>query len=117
MREHGVKRLLFQAGGFSRPYGRSLSPILWILRHTLARAYDGQHRDNEAVMEYLNTEAMDIEWMVHRAGIGGDGEAKGEMRRSGTPSIGTFRDVAAYNLKALMDDTAVHTMDSSQYIK
>lgn len=117
MREHGVKRLLFQAGGFSRPYGGSLSPILWILRHTLARSYDGQHRDNEAVMEYLSTEAMDIEWMVHRAGIGGDGESKGRLERAQTPSIATFRDVAAYNLTALMDDTAIHTMSCSQYAK
>jgi len=116
MRDHGVKRVLFQAGGLSRPYGGSLSPLLWVLRNTLARGFDGQHRDNEAVMRYLNTEAMDIEWIVHRAGIGGDGESNGELKRSSTWSIGTFRDVAAYNLKTVMDDQAVHTMDLSQYV-
>ena len=69
MRRQGVKRFLYQAGGLSRPYGGHLPPLFWAIRKTLALDYDGQHRDNEAVMEYLATEAGDIEWIVQRAGI------------------------------------------------
>ena len=72
MRRHGVKRFLYQAGGLSTPYKGHLSPLLWTIRHTVARSFEGQHQDNEAVMAYLTEEAQDIEWMVHRAGIGGD---------------------------------------------
>lgn len=116
MRTHGVKRLLYQAGGFSRPYQVSLSPILWVMRNTIARSFEGQHQDNEAVMAYLATECMDIEWVNHRAGIGGDGESKGKLERStGWPSIAPFRDCAEYSYRLVMDDGAVHTSDFSRY--
>ncbi|RFA12372.1 NmrA family transcriptional regulator [Subtercola boreus] len=116
MRRNGVKRFLYQAGGLSRAPGRPLSPALWAIRKTLARGYDGQHRDNEAVMEYLTNEAPDIEWMVHRAGIGSNGASKGVLERSTRrPSIGTFRDCAAYNLRTVMDAAAIHTSDFSMY--
>lgn len=117
MRRHGVKRFLYQAGGLSQPHGGQLSSILWIIRYTIALGYNGQHLDNEAVMEYLATEANDIEWIVHRAGIGGDGPSKGVLEQSKTFSIATFRDCAAYNYRMVMDEdaSAVHTMDLSSY--
>ena len=116
MRRRGVKRLLYQAGGLSRPHGGNLSPLLWAIRHTLARGYLGQHRDNEAVMQFLAEEAGDIEWIVHRAGIGSDGASKGILRRSPTKfSVATFRDVADYNYRAVTDPAAVHTADFSHY--
>ncbi|RFA10760.1 NmrA family transcriptional regulator [Subtercola boreus] len=118
MRRNGVKRFLYQAGGLSKAPGRPLSPALWAIRKTIARGYDGQHRDNEAVMEYLTDEAPDIEWMVHRAGIGSNGESKGVLERSTRrPSIGTFADCAAYNLRTVMDAAAIHTCDFSMYRK
>ena len=58
MRQHGVKRLLYQAGGLSKPYNGELTWTLWILRNTLASSFDGQHLDNEAVMEYLATDVV-----------------------------------------------------------
>jgi putative NADH-flavin reductase len=118
MRQHGVKRLLYQAGGLSKPHNGELTWTLWILRHTLARSFNGQHLDNEAVMEYLATEAKDIEWMVHRAGIYGDGPSKGRLERSNTTfSIGNFRDCAEYSHRLIKDDAAVHTSDFSCYAK
>lgn len=78
----------------------------------------GQHADNEAVMKYLVEEAPDIEWMVHRAGIG-SGDSKGVLRRSPNSeskcSVGTFKDCAAYNLKTVQDRSAVHTSCLSCY--
>ena len=117
MRRQGVRRFLYQAGGRSRPYQGHLSPTLWTIRNTLARGYIGQHEDNEAVMEYLATEASDIEWIVHRAGIGSDGPSKGVLERSKTKfSVATFRDCAAYNYRTIMDAaSAVHTCDLSCY--
>jgi NAD(P)-dependent dehydrogenase (short-subunit alcohol dehydrogenase family) len=118
MREHGVKRFLYQAGGLSRPYGGQLSPILWLLRYTLARGFNGQHEDNEAVMEYLAKEAMDIEWIVHRAGIGSDGPSKGVLQRSNSNfSVATHRDCAEYSYRTIMESAAIHTSDFSYYAK
>ncbi|KAK5743283.1 hypothetical protein LTR17_002760 [Elasticomyces elasticus] len=116
MRRQGVKRFLYQSGGLTRPYGGSLSPITWIFRYTIARGFDGQHSDNEAVHGYLATEAMDLEWMIHRAGIIGDGPSKGTLVRSDSKiSIGVFRDTAAYNYRTIVEDAAVHTCDMSYY--
>lgn len=118
MRRNGVSRFLHQAGGLSaRPHGR-LPLLLWVIRLTIARGFEGQHRDNEAVMLYLADEANDIEWMVHRAGIGSDGPSKGILERSQRAiSIATFQDCAAYNLRTVQDATAIHTYDSSRYQK
>jgi putative NADH-flavin reductase len=116
MRRNGVSRLLHQAGGLSAQPHRRLPPALWLIRHTIARSFDGQHKDNEAVMRYLADEANDIEWIVHRAGIGSDGPSRGVLERSQHRiSIATFRDCAAYNLRTVQDAAAIHTCDGSRY--
>ncbi|GGL10696.1 putative NADH-flavin reductase [Curtobacterium luteum] len=118
MRRGGVRRFLYQAGGLSAVPGKRLPLVLRIVRRTIARSYDGQHRDNEAVMRYLDTEARDLQWTVHRAGIGSDGPSKGTLRRSSSwISIGTFVDCAEYSLRLLTDDRAVHTCDGSAYAR
>lgn len=116
MRRNGVTRFLYQAGGLSAAPGRKLSPALWAVRNSVARRYIGQHQDNEAVMRYLADDAMDIEWMVHRAGIGSDGPSKGTLERSSKHiSIATFLDCACYNYRLLSDPSAIHTCDPSAY--
>lgn len=118
MRRQGVKRFLYQAGGLSKPHGGHLSPLLWTIRHTVARGFIGQHEDNEAVMAYLATEANDIEWIVHRAGIGSDGASKGRLQRSGSRfSVATHMDCAAYNYRTVTDTSALRTADFSCYAK
>ena len=118
MRRQAVARLLYQAGGLSKPPDRKLPPLFRTIRNTVARGYLGQHQDNEAVMQYLTQEAGDIEWMVHRASIGSNGASKGDLVRSSTAfSIGTFEDCAAYNLRTVMDPSAIHTCDLSSYRK
>lgn len=117
MRQHGVKRFLYQAGGLSRPYQGSLTPMLWTIRYTVGRSFEGQHQDNEAVIEYLTTEANDIEWIVHRAGIYGDGPSKGTLQRSPTKfSIGNHRDCADYSYRTITDASAVRTCHFSHYV-
>lgn len=120
MRQQGVKRFLYQAGGFSRPYKESLPFVFWLLKNTLVRFSGllGQHRDNEAVIEYLVEEAKDIKWMVHRASIISDDNSKGVLLRSKTKnSLATFIDCATYNYHLLTDDSAIHTCDLSYYAK
>ena len=107
---------LYQAGGLSRPYQGQLTLPLWLIRNTIARGFIGQHEDNEAVMEYLCTEADDIEWIVHRAGIYGDGPSKGTLERSNKSfSIGNHRDCADYSYRIIVDTSAIHTSDFSRY--
>lgn len=116
MRRRGVSRFLYQAGGLSRAPGRPQPLALRAIRRTVARGYDGQHRDNEAVMEYLTTEADDVEWMVHRAGIRGDGPSRGTLVRSERRvGIAPFIDCAAYDYRLVQDASAVHTADFSAY--
>jgi putative NADH-flavin reductase len=118
MRRTGVTRLLYQAGGLSAPPGHRLPPLLWTIRNTVARKYIGQHEDNEAVMQYLANDAMDIDWVVHRAAIGSDGPSKGVLERSSKAiSIATFSDCASYSYRLLSDPTATHTCDPSAYRK
>ncbi len=120
MRRQGVKRLLYQAGGFSRPYKKRLPFMFWVLKNTLVRFSGllGQHRDNEAVINYLTEEAKDIEWMVHRASIVSDNPSKGTLLRSKTKnSLATFVDCAMYNYRLLTDVSAIHTCDLSYYQK
>ncbi|MGY3051831.1 hypothetical protein ACVWYG_000018 [Pedobacter sp. UYEF25] len=120
MRQYGIKRFLYQAGGFSRPYKQSLSLIFWVLKNTLVRFSGllGQHRDNEAVINYLAEEAKDIDWMVHRASIISNEKSKGTLLRSKTKnSLATFIDCAYYNYDLLTDDNAIHTCDLSYYDK
>ena len=120
MRRQSVKRFLYQAGGFTRPYKEKLPFTSWILKNTMVRFSGllGQHRDNEAVITYLVEEAQDIEWTVHRASIYSDGDSKGVLDRSKTEfSIAHFIDCAAYNYHILNDTSAIHTYDLSYYRK
>ncbi|MBO2012951.1 NAD(P)-dependent oxidoreductase [Hymenobacter negativus] len=118
MRRQGVKRFLYQAGGFTRPYKQALPLMSWLLKHTLVRFSGllGQHRDNEAVLAYLVEEAMDIEWMVHRASLYGDKPSQGALKRSETKfNIACFVDCAHYSYNLLSDASAIHSYDLSYY--
>lgn len=120
MRGQGIKRLLYQAGGFTKPYKENLPLVTWILKNTVARfgGLLGQHKDNEAVLEYLAEQATDIEWIVHRAAIISDGSTKGTLKRSKTKfNLAPFIDCASYNYKIIHDESAIHTYDLSYYEK
>lgn len=118
MRRQGIKTLLYQAGGFTRPYKERLPWMTWILKQVLVRSGGliGQHKDNESVIEYLVEEAQDIDWIVHRACISSDGATKGTLKRDHTKfNIATFADCAAYSYRLLYDESAIHSCDLSYY--
>src|SRR3546814_20764666 len=68
----------------TNPYKEKLPFSTRLLKNTLVRMSGllGQHRDNQAVIEYLVEQAKDIDWVVHRAGIFSDGPSKGVLVRS-----------------------------------
>jgi len=116
LRRHPGTRLLYQAGALSTPPDRRLPPALRAIRATLPRGFRGQHEDNEAVMRHLVREAPDLDWVVHRAGIGSDGPSRGVLERAtGRPSVATFADCAAHDLRLLDDREALRTCDVSRY--
>ncbi|OCT13527.1 NmrA family transcriptional regulator [Paenibacillus pectinilyticus] len=118
MRRQGVKRFLYQAGGFTRRYKERLPLMTWIMKNIFARYAGllGQHKDNEAVIEFLVEEAQDIDWIVHRASIISDGPSKGILKRDRTKvSLVTFEDCARYIYEILKDNSAIHTCDLSYY--
>ncbi|KAI8617211.1 NmrA family protein [Chytriomyces sp. MP71] len=121
MRKNKVKRFLYQAGALSKHWEKPLPFMFWLIRNTLARGGGliGQHEDNEAVIQYLHSEAQDIEWSVHRAAVTSDNPSKGTLRRSVNDeySIGTFVDIASYNYAIVQDASAIHTADLSVYDK
>ena len=120
MRRQGVKRFLYQAGAATSRYKEKLPFLIWILKNTIVRYSGllGQHKDNEAVIEYLVEEAQDLEWIVHRASIISDGPSKGILKRhKAKASLATFEDIATYNYQILKDDSAIHTYDLSYYCK
>src|SRR3546814_18610117 len=84
MRRQDVKKLLYQAGGATNPYKEKLPFSTRLLKNTLVRMSGllGQHRDNQAVIEYLVEQAKDIDRVVHRDGIFLDGQSTGIGRAS-----------------------------------
>ncbi len=113
MRRQGARRILYQAGDCADRVMAIFSPAVWLPRNTLARSYIGQHRDNESVTAFLATEANDLQWIGHRAGISSDGLSKGSLQRSArTFNVATFRD---YGYRTVTDRAAVHTADFSRY--
>lgn len=66
-------------------------------------------------MEYLVTEADDIEWIGHRAGIGSNEPSKGVLERSIKFNVAKFADCAEYNYRTITDPSAIHTNDLIHY--
>src|SRR3546814_1841629 len=79
MRRQDVKKLLYQAGGATNPYKEKLPFSTRLLKNTLVRMSGllGQHRDNQAVIEYLVEQAKDID--------------RSEERRVGKECVSTCR--------------------------
>jgi putative NADH-flavin reductase len=116
MREHGVKRLLVQAGAASVVRGEKFN----FLKHVLVRQIDGRtrgdhgcHIDNDEAISYLETSARDIEWMVTRSPLivakPSEGKRVVALDIMPWPPVVTFEDMAAYTVSLIDDDKAVKT--------
>ena len=72
MRQHDVRRFVYQAGGFSEPPGQSNPWVLQNILRPLAERFvgiGGVLADNEKVMAFLDAEAEDLAWTVTRPGV------------------------------------------------
>ena len=103
MRDHGVKRLIFQSGAFS-PAPGTQNPLFVrvFLRPLLGRIFGirGMFAENDAIMAYLDADAKDLDWTCTRPGQIEDKPSKGELKTSDTMSGPcTFVDLARLNLK------------------
>ena len=102
MRAHGVKRLVYQAGAFS-PAPGTQNPffVRVVLRPLLggAMGISGMLADNDALMQYLQDEATDLDWTVTRPGQIKDLPSKCALKPSEKLS-GTchFVDLARFSL-------------------
>lgn len=119
MRKNNVKRLLYQAGGFANDGLQPQAWFTWLLRITVGYGFGfrGTLRDNDAVIEYLRAECMDLEWLVTRPAVWSDGPSRGVpvVRNQSQPSGVEFTDLALVNLQLVQDDAAVHSCDYLAY--
>lgn len=104
MREHGVRRFVYQASAFNREPGHPNPPhIRLLLRPAIgwALGIEPIWSEHDAVIRFLTEEARDLDWMVTRPGQLSDGESKGRLA-VGDAAGGTvmYRDLAAFSLDA-----------------
>lgn len=110
MSTHGVTRFVFQAGAFSRPPGKPLSPFIKATRGVSIRAFGLKHmvHDNDKVIEALQA-AKGINWVVTMPGMLKVGESKGKLKAVDKAGAGVmFTDMAAFNLEVVQTDAHDH---------
>lgn len=116
MKEHGVKRLLVQSGAVAKPKDESFSILKSLLLRQLFSRLSGDHGvhvDNDQVLDYLETTASDIDWIVTRPpGIVDDPaelRAVIALKKMPFPPTVTFQQLAKYTVEAIIDNSFIHT--------
>jgi uncharacterized protein YbjT (DUF2867 family) len=115
MRANGANKLLLQTGAASKIKGEKFN----LLRDIIVKKIDGPlrgdhgvHIDNDAAINYLESNANDIDWIITRPPLLVDefstGKVIGLDKIPWPPKI-TFKDMAAYNVHLLGDEKAVKT--------
>ena len=118
MREHGVRRLVYQAAALNpeparpNPFAIRLarSVIAWVLN---TGSLWGEH---DAVIRFLTQEVADLEWTATRPGRLSDGESQGVLTAGAVRGGGvTNRDLAAFSLDALITGAHARTCPYLRY--
>ena len=119
MREHGVRRFVYQASAFNAGPGYPsplyirllLRPVIgWVL------GTNAIWSDHDAVIRFLVEEVGDLDWTVTRPGRLSDGKTKGALAVRQTPSGGVvYRDVAAFSLDAVQTGAHARTCPYLHY--
>lgn len=115
-KESSVKVLLYQAGAFSALPDGTLPMSMHIFRTVVGSWFMGltpNFMDNEQVIKYISTqqEAISFKTIVTRPGGLSDSEGGKTLKASDDPETGfvAFKDVAAFTLKALTDESLYGT--------
>jgi uncharacterized protein YbjT (DUF2867 family) len=115
MRANGINKLVLQTGGASKIKGEKFN----FLRDIIVKKIDGPlrgdhgvHIDNDAAINYLESNANDIDWIITRPPLLVDESSTGKVigldKLPWPPKI-TFKDMAAYNVHLLGDEKAIKT--------
>jgi nucleoside-diphosphate-sugar epimerase len=101
MREHGVTRLVYQAGAMSPVPGEAVPLAVRALMRPMATVVGlgGALRDNDEAIRHLHEEVRDVDWTVTRPGQLLERPPRGTLIESPTSSgAATFVDIARFDL-------------------
>ena len=123
MKAHGVRRLLFQVGGFTVMNGEA-GPgccIGCLIRDCVLGRCMGERlmlKENQRIAEMLEGERDDIDWTLARPGMLKDEESKGTVTSiAGATDTVMFCDLAEWEVRLLDDPETIHTAPFPGYAK
>ena len=124
MEQHGVRRLMFQVGGFTLLQGEPKTGCFaaCCIRDCVLGKCMGEAvslRENQVIAEFLETKRATIDWTLPRPGMLEHKDTKGTVVGSPTSTQDTcaFVDLAAWEVTLLDDDATIHTGPFPTYDK
>lgn len=125
MREHGVRRLIVQTGGFVKLSGEPVGFVDKAVKQTFALAMKEKAtlKGNDEVALFLEKECSDIDWTITRPGLLSDDISKGGVEAAfdygpGTPpQTITKEDLTWWTLGLLDEADSIHRAPTMQYTK
>ena len=124
MEKHGVRRLMFQVGGFTLLKGEPKTGCFaaCCIRDCILGKCMGETvslRENQAIADFLETKRATIDWTLPRPGMLEHKDSKGTIVGSAktTQDTCTFVDLAAWEVTLLDDDATIHTGPFPKYSK
>ena len=124
MEQHGVRRLMFQVGGFTLLHGEPATGccIGCLVRDCILGCCMGERlalRQNQEIAEFLQEKNATIDWTLPRPGMLKHDDAKGVpvVSVKGATDTIAFVDLAAWEVTLLDDDATIHTAPFPGYGK
>ena len=124
MTEHGVKRILLQTGAVSVVKDEPISFLKHIVLRQLFSRLVGQHGvhfDNDKAIQYIETQANELEWIITRppglVDVPNENTPVVAMKKMPMPPKLSFQGLAAYSVAAVQNDRAIRTADYVGYAK
>lgn len=116
MKNHGVKRLIFQCGAFTRLQGEAQPNccISCLIKDCLLGWYLGEElilKENQIIADMLQSESAMIDWTLARPGMLTEGDSKGVVEPSFDKDHGatvTFSGLAKMEVELLLRDDSIH---------
>lgn len=128
MKEHKVRRLIFQVGAFTLMKGE-VAPnccIVCCIKDCILGYCLGEElilKENQVIAEMFEAETADIDWTLTRPGVLSEEPSKGTVTGDFTESVGsnaedaTFVDLAAWEVTLLDSPDSIHKAPFPVYLK